>query len=64
MTELKPGDRIRHKDGALGTVTSIQVVADQKVVEWKSCGERRVSNETVLTLADTEALRWRNRPSH
>lgn len=56
---IKVGDQVRHEDGTLGTVTHIQEYNGVKLIEWKSCGQRRVSNETTLTIAPPQQYRWR-----
>ena len=56
--ELKKGDRVRHKDGTLGTVT--REPDEQGLVQWKHAGNKhRVSKKDVLKSAAGEKFRWR-----
>jgi hypothetical protein len=52
---FKVGDKVRHADGTLGTVTSV----DGETVHWKYCGHYRFSNVSMLTRATDEPRRWR-----
>ena len=56
--EFKKGDRVRHKDGTLGTVT--KEADEQGIVSWKHAGNNhRVSHKSVLKSAAGEKFRWR-----
>ena len=56
--EFKKGDRVRHNDGTLGTVT--REPDDQGLVQWKHAGNKhRVSSKNVLKSAADEKFRWR-----
>ena len=56
--EFKKGDRIRHKDGTLGTVT--REPDEQGIVSWKHAGNNhRVSHKSALKSAAGEKFRWR-----
>lgn len=53
--------QIRHQDGTLGTVTFIHDgVIGERLIEWKSCGQYRVSNESFLKVTEPQSYRWRN----
>lgn len=56
--KFKVGDRIRHADGSVGTVTSDQ---DRfGIVHWKSCGQYHFSSASILTKLDPNSqFRWR-----
>ena len=56
--EFKKGDRVRHNDGTLGTVTSGP--DEQGIVQWKHAGNKhRASHKDVLKSAADEKFRWR-----
>ena len=56
--EFKKGDRVRHNDGTLGTVTSGP--DEQGIVQWKHAGNKhRASHKDVLKSAAGEKFRWR-----
>ena len=56
--EFKKGDRVRHNDGTLGTVT--REPDEQGLVQWKHAGNKhRVSKKDVLKSASGEKFRWR-----
>ena len=56
--EFKKGDRVRHNDGTLGTVT--REPDEQGLVQWKHAGNKhRVSKKDVLKSAADEKFRWR-----
>ena len=56
--EFKKGDKVRHKDGTLGTVTGEP--DEHGIVHWKHAGNKhRVSHKNVLKSAANEKFRWR-----
>jgi len=56
--EFKKGDRVKHKDGTLGTVT--REPDEHGIVSWKHAGNKhRVSHKSVLKSAAGEKFRWR-----
>ena len=56
--EFKKGDRVRHKDGTLGTVT--REPDEHGIVSWKHAGNKhRVSHKSALKSAAGEKFRWR-----
>lgn len=59
--QIAVGVQVRHIDGTLGTVTAIHPgTPGARLVEWKSCGQFRVSGEAALkVVTNTELPRWR-----
>ena len=56
--EFKKGDKVRHNDGTLGTVTNGP--DEQGIVQWKHAGNKhRASHKSVLKSAADEKFRWR-----
>ena len=56
--EFKKGDRVRHKDSTLGTVT--REPDEHGIVSWKYAGNNhRVSHKSALKSAAGEKFRWR-----
>ena len=59
-TIYKIGDRVRHEDGTLGTVT--QGTDKFGMVQWKhAAGKNRVSDHSALKHAGDELHRWRRK---
>lgn len=54
--KFKFGDKVRHEDGTLGTVTKDE--DKDGLVNWKSVREYRVSDKSALKIDNTK-FRWR-----